>query len=182
MSLSACKLVVQKISLYAFRRQIWAHSWLLCSRFPTKNKNTWCCLLSVPQLRRKVEMFADFGQRQWMVQPKTSHSTNVGNIGPPSATLAQRYPNIGSQAGVCFVSASNTRHWPNVVLKLAHRLRRRPSIKTALDQCLVFAGSLVRRRRRLVRPALSFDFLDFLVMLDRSEKTGHFNHFGPMPC
>ena len=34
----------------------------------------------------------------------------------------------------------NTRHWPNVVLMLTRRLRRRPNIKTTLGQCLVLAG------------------------------------------
>ena len=39
----------------------------------------------------------------------------------------------------CVIPA-NTRHWPNVVLILARRLGRRPSIKTTLGQCLVLAG------------------------------------------
>ena len=37
---------------------------------------------------------------------------------------------------------ANTRHWPNVVLMLARRLRRRPNIKTTLDERLVFALKL----------------------------------------
>ena len=36
----------------------------------------------------------------------------------------------------------NTRRWPKVVLMLVHRLRRCPSIKTTLDQRLVFSVSL----------------------------------------
>ena len=35
---------------------------------------------------------------------------------------------------------ANTRHWTNAVLMLSHRLRRWANIKTALVQCLVFAG------------------------------------------
>ena len=35
---------------------------------------------------------------------------------------------------------ASTRHWTNAVSMLAHRLRRRPSIKTTLDQRLVWAG------------------------------------------
>ena len=35
---------------------------------------------------------------------------------------------------------TNTTHWNNVVLLLAHRLRRWPSIKPTLFQCFVFAG------------------------------------------
>ena len=38
-------------------------------------------------------------------------------------------------------SPANTRRWINVGLILARRLRRRPNIKTTLDQRLVFAGS-----------------------------------------
>ena len=34
---------------------------------------------------------------------------------------------------------ANTRHWPNVVLMLGRRRRRRYNIKIALGQCLVFA-------------------------------------------
>ena len=36
---------------------------------------------------------------------------------------------------------SSTRHWPNDGLMLAHRLRRWPSIKPAVVQRFVFAGS-----------------------------------------
>ena len=49
-------------------------------------------------------------------------------------TLAQRYINV---------CPANTRHFPNVVLMLARRLRHRPSIKTTLVKCLVFAVRLV---------------------------------------
>ena len=35
---------------------------------------------------------------------------------------------------------TNTIHWANVGLILGHRLRRRPNIKPALAQCIVFAG------------------------------------------
>ena len=35
---------------------------------------------------------------------------------------------------------ANTKHSPNAILMLAHRLRRWTSIKTALGECLVFAG------------------------------------------
>ena len=34
----------------------------------------------------------------------------------------------------------NTKHSPNAVLMLAHRLRRWPNIETALGESLVFAG------------------------------------------
>ena len=39
------------------------------------------------------------------------------------------------------IHAANTRHWPNVVLMLARRLRRRPNVKTPSVQHLVFAGT-----------------------------------------
>ena len=35
---------------------------------------------------------------------------------------------------------SNTRHSPNAVSMLVHRLRRWPTIETALSECLVFVG------------------------------------------
>ena len=35
---------------------------------------------------------------------------------------------------------ANTKHFPNIVLMLARRLRRRPNIKTTLVKCLVLAG------------------------------------------
>ena len=35
---------------------------------------------------------------------------------------------------------ANTIHWPNAGLMLARRLRRRPNINPALDQCIVLAG------------------------------------------
>ena len=38
------------------------------------------------------------------------------------------------------ISQQNTRHSPNAVSMLAHRLRRWPKIETALDECLVFTG------------------------------------------
>ena len=37
----------------------------------------------------------------------------------------------------------NTIHWTDVVLMLAHRLRRWPNIKTTLFQCIVLAGYLL---------------------------------------
>ena len=39
---------------------------------------------------------------------------------------------------------ANTRHWTNVGLMLARRLRRRANINPTLVQCLVFAGISVR--------------------------------------
>ena len=39
------------------------------------------------------------------------------------------------------LNPANTRHSPNVVSMLAHRLRRWPNIGTALGECLVFAGN-----------------------------------------
>ena len=42
------------------------------------------------------------------------------------------------------VYPANTRNSPNVVLMLAHRLRRWPNIKTALGESLVFAGHWIR--------------------------------------
>ena len=42
---------------------------------------------------------------------------------------------------LCIIS-ENTRHFPNVALMLARRLRRRPNIKTTLEKCLVFAGNI----------------------------------------
>ena len=39
----------------------------------------------------------------------------------------------------CFIPA-NTRHSPNAVSMLAHRLRRWPNIETALGEFIVFAG------------------------------------------
>ena len=45
------------------------------------------------------------------------------------------------RSGDCMTpSPANTRHWPNVVLMLGRRRRRRASIKTTLGQCIVFAG------------------------------------------
>ena len=41
---------------------------------------------------------------------------------------------------------ANTSSSANVVLMLARRLRRRPNIKTTLDQRLVFAGYNARKR------------------------------------
>ena len=35
------------------------------------------------------------------------------------------------------------RHWSNAVLTLVRRLRRRPNIKSALGQCIVFPGKLL---------------------------------------
>ena len=35
---------------------------------------------------------------------------------------------------------ANTKHSPNAVSMLAHRLRRWPNIETTLGECLVFAG------------------------------------------
>ena len=42
---------------------------------------------------------------------------------------------------------ANTRHWPNVVLMLARRLRRRPTMKTTLGQRHVLAGILPQGTR-----------------------------------
>ena len=39
-----------------------------------------------------------------------------------------------------FCYPANTRHSPNAVSMLAHRLRRRLDIETALGECPVFAG------------------------------------------
>ena len=52
---------------------------------------------------------------------------------------------------------TNTRHFPNVVLMLARRLRCRPNIKTTLGKCLVFVGSQFNRVRcvRAVRDCFS---------------------------
>ena len=43
------------------------------------------------------------------------------------------------------LSPENTRHFPNVVLMLGRRRRRRANIKTTLGKSLVFAGSLYTR-------------------------------------
>ena len=50
-----------------------------------------------------------------------------------------------NQLCVCWDTLSgvfpeNKRQWPNVVLMLAHRLRRQHNNKTTLGQCLVLAG------------------------------------------
>ena len=54
-------------------------------------------------------------------------------------------PSSRKELDKCCVSVvqfipANTRHWTNVGLMLAHRLRRRPNIDLALVQCLVFSG------------------------------------------
>ena len=43
-------------------------------------------------------------------------------------------------AGMRYLPRKPKRHWPNVVLMLTRRLRRRANIKTTLVQCIVFAG------------------------------------------
>ena len=54
---------------------------------------------------------------------------------------------ISSSASLCLWGSllscrqPNTRRWPNAGLMLAHRMRRWPSIKPALVQRFVFAGS-----------------------------------------
>ena len=57
--------------------------------------------------------------------------------------MSQHLARIGWTSRDCSRIPANTRHWPNVVLMLAHRLRRRPNIKTALGKRLVFAGILI---------------------------------------
>ena len=63
--------------------------------------------------------------------------------------LTQRYKqsaSIGSTSVfICMSDTTNTRHQPNAVLMLAHRLRPWPNIEKALGKCLVFAGQLVLR-------------------------------------
>ena len=47
---------------------------------------------------------------------------------------------------------ANTRHSPNAVSMLAHRLRRWSNIETALGECLVFAGRLSCDRKEPLIP------------------------------
>ena len=59
-----------------------------------------------------------------------------------------RLPNLKTSSGNVLYSpfshplSKHERHWPNVVLMLAHRLRRRSNIIITLGQCLVFAKQL----------------------------------------
>ena len=68
-------------------------------------------------------------------------------------------PDISAQAPLQWEEATpaNTRRWPNVVLMLGRRRRRRANIKTTLGQCLVIAGTLDSSRASVVRgcPATS---------------------------
>ena len=64
-----------------------------------------------------------------------------------------------------------TRHWPNVVLMLCRRRRRRATIRTTLGQCLVFAGlpsQLISKLESLtqclqhwadISPALAYQYI-----------------------
>ena len=61
--------------------------------------------------------------------------------------MPQHSNNIGSTSPVCVIYwefPANTIHWPNAELMLARRLRRRPNINPALDQCIVFDGNAGR--------------------------------------
>ena len=86
-----------------------------------------------------------------------NHSHNIKHLGVIlwKFTLWKSYTLYVSLA--YFLSApiifsptpANTKHWPNVVLMLARRLRRRPNIKTTLGQCFVLAGTSVDVQVRL---------------------------------
>ena len=54
----------------------------------------------------------------------------------------RRWTNIKPILGQRYVIPASTWRWPNVVLLLARRLRRRSNIRTTLSQCLVLAGWL----------------------------------------
>ena len=58
----------------------------------------------------------------------------------------------------CGIKPSNTKHFPNVVLMLARRRRRRANIKTTLRKCLVIIGKV--SRNDLILPFLALDLLN----------------------
>ena len=66
-----------------------------------------------------------------------------------------------------YIYPTNTRHWPDVVIMLVHRLRHWPSIITASGQCLVSAWSYVD----LAKPRGDISFIstidvDFYFLLE----------------
>ena len=65
------------------------------------------------------------------------------------------YSDVDPSSDVCGIFScqvwlpANTRHFPNVVLTLGRRRRRRPNIKTTLGNCLEFADWQRNRRRMM---------------------------------
>ena len=73
-------------------------------------------------------------------QKNSFTNRNNFSVGPYNRAAVISPANLHGLAGHLF--PTTTRHWPDVVLMLARRLRRRPNIKTTLGQRLVFAGWL----------------------------------------
>ena len=78
-----------------------------------------------------------YGMRDNYVSPLTERWGHVAEY-PCLLSLSAQLVSVRS---LLLCRRSNMRRWPNAGLKLAHSLRRWPSIKQALVQRFVFAGS-----------------------------------------
>ena len=97
------------------------------------------------------------------------------NDGLPLVHLLWRWTNVNPASGERLMFAvswqgectpANTRHWTNVGLMLAHRLRRRPNINPTLVQCLVLA------EHQLTHETFELITLSMLKMVDSLKLVG----------
>ena len=79
----------------------------------------------------------DYGEMIRYSSPHTWRIQMVSSLNDPSTLLSLWYIDIIRRMSVY---PANSRHWPNVVVMLGRRRRRRSKIKTTMGQCLVFAG------------------------------------------
>ena len=88
--------------------------------------------------REESSCFFETWRPEWGSNPR-SLTFQAGSFNHPTAPGPPPLGFVGISPFLGYYPAK-TRHWDNVVLMLARRLRRLSNIKTTLSQCLVLAG------------------------------------------
>ena len=118
--------VVRFISSQDNTRQVRLHHYIIKFSLIFSQQNSWRWA--------NAGLMLDQCRRRWAnINPKLAQNLVLSGSGRRKKC---RYFTIIK------TTPARTRHWPNVVSMLGHRLRRWPSIETTKGQCLVLAAKL----------------------------------------